>query len=791
MKPNRGLLLVTSLICALTLSAQSMRTTDKGVYISLKPMDIECRFFGPDVVQILKTPVNRPSIRKSLTITQLPQRPDIQTKETSAYFQIQTSGLQLIVDKTTGTITFNNKEGKRLINERPNTTLVSLNDYTTDTTFQVRQAFVLAKDEAIYGLGQHQNGKLNLRNQRIRLRQDNMKICIPYFLSNKGYALYWDNYSPTVFADNVNETQFDSEVGECVDYYVMTGPDLPTVAARMRTLTGKAPLPPLWSLGFFQSKERYRTQEEPVEVVKRYRDLKIPLDVVIQDWQYWGNDSNWNAMRFDNPAFNQPQAMIDQVHAQNARMLISVWASFGPKTLQYAEMKPKGMLLDIDTWPRNQGVMPYDPFNPAARDIYWKHLNENIFALGMDGWWLDSTEPDHFNMGQKEYNQNCHLGTFRGYCNAFPLMTTGGVYDHQRAVTSDKRVVILTRSAFAGQQRYGTFVWSGDVTSSWENLANQIPAALNLSLCGIPYWNSDIGGFFSNRYFRGGVNNKTFHELYVRWMQFAAFTPMMRSHGTDTPREIYQFGQPGDWSFDAQARMLKLRYRLLPYLYATAWQVTNQDASFMRPLIFDYPDDKALLNLTDQYLFGSSLMVAPVLNAQYVKAADNTYTETFDQPGSRQVYLPANSRWIDFWTGETLEGGQTVTKATPIDLIPLYVKAGSIIPWGPDVQYATEKNWKTLEIRIYPGADGQFTLYEDENDSYNYEKGAHSTITFNWNEATRTLTLSHREGKFKGMHKKRHFNIVLVQPSSNPADAGATSIAQTITYKGKTKTVVL
>jgi alpha-D-xyloside xylohydrolase len=237
--------------------------------------------------------------------------------------------------------------------------------------------------------------------------------------------------------------------------------------------------------------------------------------------------------------------------------------------------------------------------------------------------------------------------------------------------------------------------------------------------------------------------------------------------------------------------MLKLRYRLLPYLYATAWQVTNQDASFMRPLLFDYPDDKALLNLTDQYLFGSSLMVAPVLKAQYVKAADNSYTETFDQPGSRQVYLPANSRWIDFWTGETLEGGQTVTKATPIDLIPLYVKAGSILPWGPDVQYATEKNWKTLEIRIYPGADGQFTLYEDENDSYNYEKGAHSTITFNWNEATRTLTLSNREGKFKGMHKKRHFNIVLVQPSTNPADAGAASIAQTITYKGKAKTIVL
>jgi len=791
MKAKHCLLLLVSILCPFMLTAQSLRTTDKGVYMSLKPMDIECRFFGPDVVQVLKTPVNRPSIRRSLSVIQTPQRPAIKTSESNGRYTIETSGLQLVVDIASGTITFNNSQGQRLLAERPQTTLVSMNDYTLDTTFQVRQAFLLDKDEAIYGLGQHQNGKLNLRNQRIRLRQENMKICIPYFLSSKGYALYWDNYSPTLFVNNARETFFDSEVGECVDYYVMTGSDLQSVTARMRSLTGQAPLPPLWSLGFFQSRERYKTQEEPVEVVKRYRELNIPIDVVIQDWQYWGNDSNWNAMRFDNPAFNQPQAMIDQVHAQNARMLISVWASFGPKTPQYAEMKPKGMLLDIDTWPRNRGVMPYDPFNPEARDIYWEHLNENIFALGMDGWWLDSTEPDHFNMGQKEYNQPCHLGTFRGYCNAFPLMTTGGVYDHQRAVTSDKRVVILTRSAFAGQQRYGTFVWSGDVTSSWENLAKQIPAALNFSLCGIPYWNSDIGGFFSNGNFRGGVNNKTFHELYVRWMQFAAFTPMMRSHGTDTPREIYQFGQPGDWSFDAQARILKLRYRLLPYLYATAWQVTTHDASFMRPLFMDYPNDPTLTDLADQYLFGNALMVAPVLKAQYVKIENNTLTESLDQIQSRNVYLPANSRWVDFWTGETLEGGQTVTKATPIDLIPLYVKAGSILPWGPDVQYATEKEWKTVEIRIYPGANGQFTLYEDENDGYQYEQGAHSTITFNWNQAERTLTVGQREGRFKGMHKKRRFDIIVVEPSNNPADADATTVTRRITYRGKQKTVKL
>jgi alpha-D-xyloside xylohydrolase len=562
------------------------------------------------------------------------------------------------------------------------------------------------------------------------------------------------------------------------------------VIAQMRDLTGQAPMFPLWAYGYWQSKERYKTQFELMDVVKKYRALNIPLDGIIQDWQYWGKDSMWNAMSFNASTFPEPKAMVDSVHQMNAHLMIVAWPGFGPQTKQYAEFKSKNMLIKFDTWPPNSGTTPYDVYNPKARDIYWDYLNKGVFSLGSDAWWLDSSEPDHINIKESDFDQPTYLGSYRSVVNAFPLEHIKGVYEHQRATTSDKRVCILTRSAFAGQQRFGANSWSGDVGSSWWNLKNQIPAALNFSLSGIPYWNADIGGFFAGRYNRdGGAKNPEFQELYVRWLQFATYTPMMRSHGTDIPREIYQFGKKGDWAFDAIEKNIRLRYSLIPYLYSTAWSVTSASGSILYALPLIFPDDKKVRNITDEFMFGNSFLVAPVINPMYTAKKEGKVTQDFSSVGKRQVYLPNGSEWIDFWTGEKLQGGQELTRETPINMTPLYVKAGSIVPWGPDVQYAAQKDWSMLEIRLYPGANATFTLYEDEKDNYNYEQGKFSTITFNWNDAAKTLSIGDVKGSFNGMLKNRKFQVVMISPSANTAEKAAAKGGKTVAYWGKLKTI--
>jgi alpha-D-xyloside xylohydrolase len=370
--------------------------------------------------------------------------------------------------------------------------------------------------------------------------------------------------------------------------------------------------------------------------------------------------------------------------------------------------------------------------------------------------------------------------------NAYPLVTVGGVYDHQREVTTDKRVFILTRSAFAGQQRYGANTWSGDVTATWRALRNQISAGLNFSLTGIPHWNSDIGGFFLSR-FRRKLEDPDYRELYARWLQFGAFCPMMRSHGADAPREIYQFGQKGDEVYDAIEKYINLRYSLLPYIYSTSWNVTANQSSMMRALVMDFAPDKQALDINDEYMFGKSILVCPVTEGMYTKDRQ----EDFSTIKSRELYLPEGTTWIDFWTGEKMEGGQTVSKETPIDIMPLYVKAGSIIPVGPKVQYAEEKKWDNLQIRVYEGADGEFTLYEDENDNYNYEKGVYSTITFHWNDADQTLTIREREGEFPGMLKERKFSLVKVSQGKGVGDEDVEAFDKVVAYTGQETSVKL
>ncbi len=777
-KKESFFLLALAVILLAGCQQPSYQTTNTGIKTTIDSTVVEVQFFSPEIVRTIKSPLGTEFRKQSLSVIKKAEDVSFNVKESANTLSLTSDALTVKINTATGAISYLSPGGEVLLQEKEGSSAFSPFDDNGEATYSVKQSFTLEADESIYGLGLLQNGQMSQRSQQVKMIQSNTWDYITFFQSVKGYGLFWDNYSPTTFTDNESGTEFDSEVGDCIDYYVMTGGDADGVVAQMRNLTGEVPMFPLWTYGYWQSKERYKSQQETVDVVKKYRDLGVPLDGIIQDWQYWGDNYHWNAMEFLNPEFPNPQKFVDDVHGLNAHMIISIWSSFGPETKQYQVLKEKGMLMDFLTWPMSgkdvwppdmnypSGVRVYDPYHPEARDIYWKYLNEGLFSLGMDGWWMDSTEPDHMDFKPEDLNNKTYLGSFRKVRNAFPLMTVGGVYQHQREETSNKRVFILTRSAFAGQQRYGANTWTGDVVASWQALKNQITAGLNFSLCGNPYWNSDIGGFFLWN-FPKKLDDPEYRELYARWLQFGTFTPMMRSHGTDAPREIYQFGQKGDKVYDAIEKFIHLRYRLLPYIYSASWDVTANQSTMTRPLVMDFAKDTNTHDIKGQYMFGESLLVVPVTDPMYVKekinGTDTVNVEDFNSTQSKEVYLPHGSDWYDFWTNEKLAGGQSVSRETPIDIIPLYVKSGSVIPFGPDVQYAEEKDWSDLEIRIYPGADGAFTLYEDENDNYNYEQGAYSEVLFEWDDEDRQLKIGGRSGKFDGMIEDRTFTVVLME----------------------------
>ncbi|MFI5129535.1 MAG: TIM-barrel domain-containing protein [Chitinophagales bacterium] len=779
--------------------AQTWQKTEAGLKATTHKADVEIQFFTASIARVIKSLQSSSCNKKSLSVIATPLRTNLTVKQQADVLTIKSESISVQCNLTSGTIRFIDKAGATLLNEKENSTSFQpFNDAGTNT-FTVSQAYTLDPDEAIYGLGQQQAGKMVQRNLKLNMIQNNTSDYVPFFQSVKGYGIFWDNYSPTRFVDSAATTSFRSDVGDCIDYYFMYGGNADGVIARMRELTGQAPMFPLWTYGFFQSKERYKSQDELLDVVKKYRELKVPLDGIIQDWQYWGNNYLWNAMEFLNVEFPNPQKWVNDIHSLKAHLTISIWNSFGPQTKQYRELDKIGALMNFSTWPQSgsekwppirdypSGVRVYDPYNPAARDIYWKYL-KGLLSYGIDGWWIDSSEPDHLDFKPADLDNKTYLGSFRKVRNAFPLMTVGGVFQHQRAVDSSKRIFILTRSAFAGQQRYGANTWSGDVTSSWTALRNQISAGLNFSLTGIPYWNADIGGFFLSR-FRRKLEDPEYRELYTRWLEFGTFTPLMRSHGADAPREIYQFGTKGTKYYDAIEKYINLRYRLLPYIYSTSWDVTANQSSMMRALVMDFPADKNALDINDQYMFGKSLLVSPVTNPMYVKPGvngkDTLQVEDFSTIKSKETYLPAGADWYDFWTGEKLTGGNKVSKQTPLDIIPLYVKAGSVLPFGPAVQYAEEKKWDTLEIRIYPGANGKFVLYEDENDNYNYERGIYSTIIFSWDDKKKTLTIGDRKGSFPGMLDSRKFNIVMVTANKGGGENIVAQPDKEIAYAGK------
>ena len=772
-----------------------------------------------------------------------------------------------------------------------------------------------ARDDAVYGLGQYQDGVLNARGTVREGHQKNLENCVPLWLSSQGFGILWDHPAPvTLEAEKDGPgVALKSLTADTVDYYFLAGPTLDAVIDRYRALTGDAPMPPRWAFGYHQSKERYRSPDEIRAVAKWFRETGFPLDLIIQDWQYWG-DHGWNACRFDPDYYPDARQMIKDLHARDIRYIVSVWPSFneGPKgSAVYKELDAAGLLAPHKGWLEMQY---YDAFSDKAREIVWRHA-KNLWDHDIDGWWLDASEPELGGGGPAGQHQTvehldrfgpCAEGAFVANANPYPLYANKAFVDGQLSTGSDKRVFILTRSAYSGLQRYGAFVWSGDIRCSWDTLRKQVPCGLGFVLSGISYWNSDIGGFACA--YPDGCDNPDFRELNARWFQFGAFCAQFRMHGTSTPREPYRFGEPGEETYDTLIKFARLRYRLLPYIYSQAWRVTRERYTLMRPLVMDYSDDPKTRDLGDQYSFGPSLMVAPVLDpaptdrgdiipsaalidtdgepgaltATYfqgrhfneervirrdariefnwsktprvgmgadpaldpvegmemnnfsvrwegslvperttdyrftVRSDDGfrlwigdelvgqdwstrglvsmTYTvplrkgeatpikmEYYHETGTaiaelywsdrppakvkalatREVYLPAGRAWYDFWTGDKLDGGQTLSREVPLTDMPVFVPAGSILPLGPEMQHSGEKPADPLDIRVYAGQDAEFTLYEDAGDGFAYRDGECAIIPFTWDEAAQTLHIGTRRGEFDGMLKERRIMVTL------------------------------
>ena len=712
----------------------------------------EVTVYAPDVVRVVKYPLGGvgASQKKSYSVVLEPQKIRVKRAENKGAIVLNTGKIVAFIDKATGQVTFSDPVSGRQLLQEAGTAFEARPDDDPDAgRFKVSQCWQPEADEFLYGLGQRQDPDLSLRGKKVHLWNENMHIYIPFFCSEKGYGVYWDNPGMSDFEDVPGDrTVMRSEVGDCSDlYFLYNGGNMDALIATERKLGGKATMFPLWLHGYWQCRERYHSTEELCEALRTHREMGIPIDCIVQDWQYWGENENWNSMRFDNPLYERADTMIAYVHDNHAHLAISIWPDFGPLTPQFKELEAIDALLPFKTWPMTGGVKIYDPFNAQAREIYWKYL-EGLVDQGVDALWSDSTEPDHFWPTKEDDDYRTADGTWRSVRNAFPLVTNMGIYDNYRAKGYTKRAVQMTRSASFGIQRYATFSWSGDVNARWDVFRAQIPSGLDYTICGIPYWNTDIGGFF-NHFYEGGTSNDALKELQVRWMQWSVFVPVMRNH-TSGPltTEIYRFGEPGEWAFDEQLRAIKLRYRLMPYIYSLAGATVLEDGMIMRPLVMDFQTDRKALALSDEYLFGPSILVHPITEPVLT---DGRKELTGVTEAEFTTYLPAGTDWYDFHTGERLAGGKDFSRAYTISEIPIFVKAGAIIPVGPDVPYTSRVMWEDLEIDIYPGADGHFTLYEDAGDGYGYEQGEYVTTELVWDDAAGTLTIGPRKGDFAGL----------------------------------------
>jgi alpha-D-xyloside xylohydrolase len=898
---------------------------------------VKLEVIADNIIRVIAAPGKEFASTQSL-ITAYTKRPGLTWNVIPAKgsLALKTKSITAIVDLKTGAVSFRDATGKKILAEKqPFGRQFQPTVFEGKRYYALTQTFQSTADDAWYGLGQHQDGIINYKDQQVTFFQNNTEVAIPFLISSKNYGILWDNYSlsragdvrplnqlsalqlfskkgeagwltasysnnktkpqeitveraesvinmeflgeskqvlppaftpatgavnwegsiashvsglhqlrfifggsikvwingkqvlshwrkawnpaPALLPVNLKSGEkqsiriewipegaesylsvkwqepvaqkdrhtfsFSSEAGKQVDYYFIYGNNMDEVIAGYRNLTGKAPIVPKWALGFWQSRERYKTQKEILTTIDEFRKRQIPIDNIVLDWSYW-REAEWGSQDFDETRFPSPDSMIDVLHKKyNTQIMISVWPKFYEGIPAYKEFDKNGWLYKRNIADRQrdwigEGYVStfYDAFNDNARKGFWDLINKKIYSKGIDAWWVDASEPDILSNVSAEKRKSqmtpTALGPSAEYLNAYPLQNAKGFYEGQRSVDPNKRVFLLTRSGYAGSQRYAATIWSGDIGATWTDMKNQIAAGVNFSMSGLPYWTMDIGGFVVPDKFEkpNAESLEEWRELVTRWSQFGAFVPLFRSHGQFPFREVFNVSPETHPAYQSFLYYDKLRYRLMPYIYSLAGAAYHNDYTIMRGLAMDFAADTAVLNIGDQYMFGSSLLINPVCEYKQTK---------------RELYLPKCAGWYDLYSGKWHAGKQKITADAPYEQMPVFVKAGSIIPFGPELQYTTEKPADTITLNIYTGADASFELYEDEGANYNYEKGSFSIITIKYNEATKTVTISDRKGTFNGMLQKRTFRINIITPNATKRLDPDAKGDKEVLYEGK------
>jgi len=930
--------------------------TSNGIVVNPatgKTQTLQLQVVDNGIIRVSASPLSSINLPDSIMVVAAPKTTAFEISEENRVVTLSTAKMSAKVSLDNGKLRFFNNKGETLLstlNSGEFSPVTRDPSGSSEDSFALKQSFIRSNDEAYYGLGQHQNGQVNLARENVYLTTYNLIISIPYLISSKNYGILWDNNSdsrfgkptpPTPLIENLKlfdaegkeggltaryydgdklllervetdlnyqfltnntlreiplpaetanatdlriewqgsmssetkgkhellmyssgyaklnidgEVKLDrwrmnwnpwyhnvkldfvpgvkkaihvswtpqggyfrllhhtpsaesrgelmslaSDTGKAIDYYVVAGENSDELISAYRQLTGKSVMLPRWAYGFWQSRERYKSQDELLGALKEYRKREIPIDNIVLDWSYWPTDA-WGSHDFDKAFFPNPKAMVDEVHDLNAQIMISVWPKFYPTTDNYKALNEKGYMLNGNIEAGNHDwIAPgylnafYDAYNPGARDLFWQQLDEKINVHGFDAWWLDAVEPDmHSNTSweqRKSFMSPNHLGSGAEVFNAYSVPHAQSVYEGDRASAPDTRVFILTRSGFGGIQRTASAIWSGDTVARWSNLKEQIAAGVGTAMSGVPNWTLDIGGFTPEDRFRSNAGKfvgphsdlatdqvAEWQELNTRWYQFGAFLPLYRAHGQNPYREIYNISDEGSATYNSMVWYTRLRYRLMPYIYSQAGDMYHKDGTLMRGLAMDFPNDKVAGDLNDQYMFGPALLVSPV----YELGAR-----------SRSVYLPKDNDWYNFYSGERLAGGQHISAAAPYERIPLFVRAGSILPTGPAVQYADQVMNADITLSIYAGANGKFELYEDDGRTYGYEKGEWSRIPFSYDNASGTIEIGKRIGGFKGMSETRTIHLRLISGKTPEADNFDSQIVQSVAYSGEATRIQL
>lgn len=785
-----GMTLLYTIPASAQSGVQSFTKNGNTVDFRLASGKLQLRMAASDIVQVQYTALDKLQAPPSLVVNNAFAAPvSFSVKETPEEVRILSSRLSISVSKATAAVSYYSPKGKLILAEDGSAgKRMQAQTIAGIPTYACATQFLSPADEALYGLGCHpvDTGSINYKGRNQDMTIKYLTGAIPVLLSTKGYGLFWDNYSSSAFyggEQNNSRFKYVSESGKSVNYYFFYGPDFDHIIDLYRQATGKAPMFPKWSFGLFQSQDRYLSQQEILGVKDNYRNNHIPVDAIVQDWYYW-DPLPIGSHVMKQERYPNPKALVDELHKANLHAMISIWPVFGSGTSNFDALKNAGFLTSI-TWDNvvtHTFDTYYDAHNPAARDMYWRQAADSLVVRdGWDAWWVDQCEPDNGALLDERRKADFSVGKGIDYFNTYSLEHSKGLYKNWRKDIPGKRAFLLIRQAFAGQQRNSTTLWSSDISCDFEAFKVQVPQGINACASGIPYWTSDIGGYHWH-WQPADWSLPDKQELFTRWFQFGAFCPIFRIHGKGE-RALFS----KNWSASTKKILLdydNLRYRLLPYIYSLAGRVTQQNYTMMRSLAFDFAHDPGIQNVQDQYMFGPAFLVNPVTEQLY--SGDKVTGKH-----SRSVYLPAGARWYDFWNGQVYEGGQRIDAEAPIETMPLYVRAGSIVPMGPLMEYATQKPADTLELRIYPGADGKFTVYEDENDDYGYEKGRFAMFDFNWNDKTKTLKISDTRGRFPGQLQQRVFRAVLVNGEHGSGVAATPAAEKTMLYKGKAITIHL